>query len=54
MKEERYDAIEGRTSPGQRSVEVRKIAWGEKKLVRRMQYGKLGGRSKGSARKQEG
>ncbi len=35
-----------------RSVEMRREAWGEKEFLRRMrEYGKLGGRPKGSTKK---
>jgi hypothetical protein len=38
---------------GQRSVEVRVKAWGKREFTKRMQeWGKLGGRPKGSGKKQ--
>jgi hypothetical protein len=37
---------------GKRSARVRKTKWGKKEFVRRMQeWGKLGGRPKGSGKK---
>jgi hypothetical protein len=40
---------------GRKSAEVRKRKWGEKEFVRRMrEWGKLGGRPKGSGRKKGG
>jgi hypothetical protein len=37
---------------GRKSVEARKKKWGKKEFVRRMQeWGKLGGRPKGSGKK---
>jgi hypothetical protein len=40
---------------GRKSVEARKKKWGKTEFVRRMQeWGKLGGRPKGSSRKKKG
>ncbi len=40
---------------GRKSAEVRQKKWGRKEFVRRMQeWGKLGGRPKGSGKKQRG
>jgi hypothetical protein len=48
------DASSAASLMGRRSVEARKKKWGTKEFLRKMrQWGKLGGRPKGSGKKQK-
>ena len=49
------DATRAASLMGRRSVEARKKKWGEKGFARRLkEWGKLGGRPKGSGKKKGG